>query len=74
VSYGMNWHDGSTERDTAQKIERAVQFYLSVYFAPPTLVLVNPAMLTEGPMQLENINVRASNSLAPNSMWPGATS
>jgi hypothetical protein len=67
---GLLWHDKS-DRELNAKIERAAQYYQSKYETRPTLVFVHPTELLKGPATLEDIEVRATNSVLPGHFWLG---
>lgn len=68
---GMLWFDNDERRSLNDKIERAAQYYQSKYGTRPTLCFVYPTMLLSGPATLEDIEVRATNSVLPNHFWLG---
>lgn len=68
---GMLWFDNSEQRELDAKIERAAQYYQSKYGTRPTLCFVHPTMLLSGPATLDDIEIRATNSVLPNHFWLG---
>lgn len=68
---GYLWFDGNQDRDLEQKIERAAQYYLAKHGTRPNLCFVHPIMLLGSPATLDDIEIRATNSVLPNHFWLG---
>lgn len=68
---GMLWFDNSDTRPIVDKVIRAADYYHSNYGTRPTLCFVHPTALLAGPVQVEGIEVRTTNSVLPNHFWLG---
>lgn len=70
---GLLYFDNSPDRDLQTKIERVAAYYIEKYGAQPTLCFVHPTMLLDGPVQVEGIEIRATNSVLPSHFWMGVS-
>ncbi len=68
---GMLWFDNSTASELNLKIQPAIDYYRSKFHREPNLCLVNPAMLSGGPMQMGHMAVRAYGPILPHHLWIG---
>jgi len=68
---GMLWYDNDPTTALAAKVQRAAEYYRRKYGAAPDTCVVNPAMLTEPPLQAGAVTVRASRAILPGHLWIG---
>ena len=76
---GMLWYDNDRTTTLAAKVQRAAEYYRRKYGAAPDTCVVNPAMLSEPPLQAGAtlaesqgaITVRASRTILPGHLWIG---
>jgi hypothetical protein len=71
MNIGMLWFDNDPKSDIANKVERAAQYYQTKYGQTPNLCFVHPSMVTEDPLKMREIEVRANRSVLPNHFWIG---
>lgn len=68
---GLLWFDSDRNLSVAEKAKRAADFYAEKHGTRPNLCFVHPAMLLNGPIPVEGLQIRASNSVLPWHFWLG---
>ena len=68
---GMLWLDDSPKRSLDEKVRRAAAYYRQKYGQRPNLCYVHPAMLPEGPLEVDGVAVRPLKDILPQHLWLG---
>jgi hypothetical protein len=68
---GMLWFDNDPKSTIQGKIALAAKYYAGKYGRVPDTCYVNPGSLSDGPLQVGPIRVRAWRSVMPGHLWIG---
>ena len=68
---GMLWFDNAPDRELKSKVQSALDYYRKKFNREPNLCLVNPGMITDGPIQLGRLTIRGYAPVLPHHLWIG---
>lgn len=71
MNVGMLWFDKEKEGGVADKVSRAAEYYRRKYGKLPNVCYVNPRMMDEEKLQVDQVVVKSSLSIQPNYFWIG---
>ncbi len=71
MDVGMLWFDKEADVGVMDKVGKAAEYYLKKYGKKPNVCYVNPKLLDEDNMQIDQILIRPSLTIQPNYFWIG---
>ena len=71
MDVGMLWFDKEANLGVAERVGKAAEYYLKKYGKQPNICYVNPKMMEEEKLQLDQIIVKSNLTIQPNYFWIG---
>lgn len=68
---GILWHDDDTNSTLHDKVARAVAHFRTRYGGTPTVCIVNPEVLPDGPQVVAGVRLRSASAVMVNQFWIG---
>ncbi len=71
MNVGMLWFDKDADAGVADRVSKAAEYYRKKYGKQPNICYVNPRLMDQEKMQIDQIQVKPSLTIQPNYFWIG---